>query len=192
MMNKILALLFIAPSASVGKLFCDKYEDLASSQAQQLDPRHYQGIWHEVASANVVLTKGCQCTYYNFTLTSDTEFSDVFTCHKNSPAAEPTVLPNHGSFSADLPGKMVESLGLVSPPYWVLEVWGDYEYSLVYACVPVVGEYVYFLSRTPDIPEVVRSQMNAYATKNGISLSAVKEVPMDGCSFNQNAAALSV
>merc|ERR1711862_927251 len=97
-----------------------------------------QGVWFEVASAHVFLTKGCQCTHYNFSLTSETKFDDTFTCHKGSPTAKPTVIHNHGSFPADMPGKMVESLGPVSLPYWVLNVWGNYDLSLVYACEPVV------------------------------------------------------
>lgn len=69
------------------------------------------------------LTNGCHCTRYNFTLETDTTFSDIFTCRKGSPTGSVTTLPNHGSFPADEPGKMKESLGPVSPPYWVLKVW---------------------------------------------------------------------
>merc|ERR550532_2480464 len=160
---------------------CKSYEELSTKTAQQLDPRRYQGIWYEVASHNVIGTGSCQCTFYNFTLTSNTTFKDTFTCHKGSPTAAPFVLHNHGSFPADMPGKMVESLGPVSPPYWVLNIWGDYEYSLVYACVPILGEYIYFFSRTRAIPEDVRAEMNSFATSQGISLAQIREVPMAGC-----------
>jgi hypothetical protein len=105
-------------------------------------------FWYEVVSHNVPFVDSCHCTRYNFTLTGSTSFSDVFTCNKGSPSAKPFAIHNVGSFEADTPGKMVESLGPVSPPYWVLRLWGSagkYDYSLVYACVGLLGlkaEYI--------------------------------------------------
>ena len=75
-----------------------------------------------------------------------------------------TVIHNHGSVDPKTPGKMVESLGPVSPPYWVLNLWGDYEYSLVYACVDLVvtkSEYVYFFGRNSSIPANIMADMRA-------------------------------
>ena len=86
---------------------------------------------------------------------------------------------------------MVESLGPVSPPYWVLNLWGDYEYSLVYACVDLIvtkSEYVYFFSRNSSIPQRVMADMRDYATSMNISLANVKNVPMDGCTWDKEKA----
>merc|ERR1719158_1758674 len=100
-------------------------------------------------------------------MTSTSEFKDDFTCHKSSPTSVPTVLNNLGSIHAKMPGKMVESLGPVRPPYWVLNLWGDYDYALVYACVDLYvtkSEYVYFFSRNSTIPASVMSEMRDFAT----------------------------
>ena len=97
-----------------------------------------------------------------------------------------TVIHNHGSVDPKTPGKMVESLGPVSPPYWVLNLWGDYEYSLVYACVDLVvtkSEYVYFFGRNSSIPANIMADMRAYATSMNISLAGVEDVPMAGCQW---------
>ena len=65
---------------------------------------------------------------------------------------------------------MSESLGPVSPPYWVLELWGDYEYALVYACVDLLvteQEYAYFFASTsarPLAPAPVRPCLGANGT----------------------------
>ena len=84
-------------------------------------------------------------------------------------------------------GMMSESLGPVSPPYWVLELWGDYEYALVYACVDLLvtkQEYVYFFARNASIPAPVLGTMKTYAVNKGIDLSAVTAIPMSGCEWD--------
>ena len=80
---------------------------------------------------------------------------------------------------------MVESLGPASPPYWVLHIWGDYAFALVYACVgsPWLGEYTYFFSRTPTIPPDQYLAMTNFALERNISLASVRDVPMDGCKW---------
>ena len=129
-------------------------------------------------------------------MVTENTFTDIFSCEKDG---KPFTIPNHGSFDSSTPGKMVESLGPVSPPYWVLAIWNkdgvllsdskdesDYAYALVYACVgsPLLGEYTYFFSRLNDtIPDSVYSEMRSYATDHDIGLSSVKQVPMDGCSW---------
>ena len=90
-------------------------------------------------------------------MVTSTTFTDDFTCNKKSPESDVFTIHNKGSFEAETPGKMVESLGPASPPYWVIGLWdaggslvededpdGDsYSFALVYACVgsPLFGEY---------------------------------------------------
>ena len=123
--------------------------------------------------------------------TSPTAFEDVFTCHKKSPTGSVTRLDNHGSFSLDLPGKMVESLGPASPPYWVLKTYKapaapGYEAALVYACVGALGikaEYVYLFSREPTLPDGVEADMRAHLAAHNISQGAIEKVPMANCTW---------
>merc|ERR1711907_59355 len=162
-LSSIVALLMLGALCQ-GRLTCPKYGEVATDEAAHLDPVRYQGYWYEVYSHNVFLVDACQCTRYNFTVQTN----------------------NKGSWDPDTPGKMVESLGPASPPYWVLKYWGDYEYALVYACVgsPLLGEYTYFFSRVPTIPDEVYANMTAYAKENDISVSSVTKVPMDGCTWS--------
>jgi len=186
--------------AAVADLECPSYESIATPAAAQLDTSRYEGFWYEVFSHNVFLTDGCQCTRYNFTMQAATTFTDTFTCHKKSPDAPPYVIDNKGSVTPGTPGKMVESLGPASPPYWVLSLWDGngqpysksspssqepYAYALVYACVgsPLLGEYTYFFSRNSSIPDAQYDRMRAYATDNKIGLKDVKAVPMAGCTW---------
>lgn len=190
----VLARLALLLSAALAHT-CPEYEAISTPEAQRLDPDKYvKGFWYETNSANVFLTKGCQCTRYNMTRTSPTTFDDVFTCHKNAPNGAVTTLPNKGSFDADVPGKMVESLGPVSPPYWVLKVYpelpdpdgADYAASLVYACVGALGfssEYVYLFSRTPTLPAGVEADMRSHLALHNISQDAILKVPMANCTW---------
>uniref|UniRef100_A0A7S1RVR7 Lipocalin/cytosolic fatty-acid binding domain-containing protein n=1 Tax=Alexandrium catenella TaxID=2925 RepID=A0A7S1RVR7_ALECA len=191
-MARALMLAALLPTVSAF-VSCPAYTDISTPKAQQLSPQRYQGLWYEVASANIFLAKGCQCTNYNFTLAGAATFSDVFSCRKGGPSADAMVLPLHGSFEADMPGKMAEgAVGPVTAPYWVLDLWGDYEYSLVYSCVPLLVakvEYVYLFSRTPQIPAGVMQEMRAFAAARNISLAAVQDVPMEGCGAKGAAAA---
>merc|ERR1712054_409282 len=99
-------LLALLGAASVhGRLTCPDYTDIATSEASNLDPLRYQGFWYEVYSHNVFLVDGCQCTRYNFTVQTNTTFTDVFTCHKNSPTSDPYVINNKGSWDTNTPGK---------------------------------------------------------------------------------------
>ena len=168
---------------------CPTYEQVSTREARQLDTHAYAGFWYEVYSANVFLADDCHCTRYNWTLTSPTTFADTFTCHKGSASGHLFSAPNHGSFPASEPGKMVESLGPVSPPYWVLRLRGaapSYDYSLVYACAGALGvkeEYLYLFSRKPTIPPDVLAEMHGHLTNHSISYAEVKQVPMEGCEW---------
>ena len=104
---------------SQASLLCPAYDMIATSTARYLDPERYQGFWYEVYSHNVPLVKSCHCTRYNFTLSGSTTFTDDFTCRKKAPDAPLYTIHNKGSFDAAEPGKMRESLGPTSPPYWV-------------------------------------------------------------------------
>lgn len=195
------ALYFLGIILSTRTIFarwtCPSYDELATPFATTLDPKTYEGLWYEVYSHNVFLVESCHCTRYNWTLGEGDTFTDDFTCHKKSPDSDLFVIHNKGSFDANAPGKMVESLGPASPPYWVLAIWGEdgkllsgdanveYAYALVYACVgsPLLGEYTYFFSRNDTIPDSVYADMRSYAETHKIGLSSVKKVPMEGCSF---------
>ena len=177
--------LIVLVGVTHGRLTCPKYEQLATPTARQLDPTQYQGYWYEVFSHNVVIVESCECTRYNWTLTGPTTFTDDFTCHKSHPDAPLFVVHNKGSFHPDERGKMVESLGPARPPYWVLHIWGNYDFALVYACVgsPLLGEYTYFFSRNASIPAPQYAEMRRFAEERNISLSGVREVPMAGCKW---------
>ena len=185
-MTRAAFVLLLAAFHSVLAKTCQDYEAISTVEAQQLDPKKYvRDFWYETLSANVFITHGCRCTRYNMTLTSNTTFTDVFTCLKGDDV---TTLDNHGSFPEEMPGKMVESLGPVSPPYWVLKTYGDdYDYALVYACVGALGltsEYVYMFSRTPTLPADVEADMRAHLAQHDLAQDAITRVPMDNCTFS--------
>ncbi len=207
MLPRVLALVAVAAALSAPRaaaaplrLTCPSYEELATPYAAHLDASRYEGFWYEVASHNVVLVADCHCTRYNFTMVpgNPLAFTDDFTCRKKSPDAPLFVIHNKGNLDKNEPGKMTESLGPVNPPYWVIGLWDNngtriadddgqtpYAYALVYACVgsPLLGEYTYFFSRGPTIPDDTIQEMRDFATERNISIASAKPVPMDGCKW---------
>ena len=66
MMTTMAILLGLGAASSVAAWpsSCPDYEAVSTPEAQHLDPDIYvQGFWYEIYSANVFLTKGCECAY---------------------------------------------------------------------------------------------------------------------------------
>eukprot|EP00927_Polykrikos_kofoidii_P067257 TRINITY_DN62769_c0_g1_i1.p1 TRINITY_DN62769_c0_g1~~TRINITY_DN62769_c0_g1_i1.p1 ORF type:complete len:196 (-),score=35.84 TRINITY_DN62769_c0_g1_i1:147-734(-) len=156
---------------------------------QNLDVNKYEGTWYEVASQNVGLLSSCSCSRYLFKMTSASTFDDRFTCTKGGkPAGIDLVLKGKIPNMTE-PAKMVESpvfSWMPSAPYWVLEVGDDFDYAIVYACVPIVGEYIYIFHRDPQAlakklvdVEGVKSKLTAM----GIDASQVKVVSQSSCTY---------
>uniref|UniRef100_A0A7S1PX67 Lipocalin/cytosolic fatty-acid binding domain-containing protein n=1 Tax=Alexandrium catenella TaxID=2925 RepID=A0A7S1PX67_ALECA len=179
----LLSLLLSAAGASVS---CARYEDLATHEAMHLDAKRYQGFWYEVAGVSGFIDGSCACTRMKFELEGPTSFKDTYTCRKPSPEGNIVLPPVRGSFPAGMPGKMEGPMKPVTMPYWVVGLWGDYEYSLVYSCAPLLvtkAERLYFFSRKPEIPAEVMKEMRAFAAARNLSLAYVKDVPMAGCKW---------
>jgi len=162
---------------------------LSTPAAQQLDPKKFAGMWWEIASRNIpLITDYCRCSKYQFELTSETTFTNQFICDQAFPVS--LLLPvlnisTSGGFDPEMPGDMYENFtDSLSADYWVLNLWGDYEYAFVYACLEVAwstSEFVYVFSRTRTLPDNIRKEMFDYAESVGISTSRVKEVPLANC-----------
>eukprot|EP00930_Biecheleria_cincta_P103533 TRINITY_DN95535_c0_g1_i1.p1 TRINITY_DN95535_c0_g1~~TRINITY_DN95535_c0_g1_i1.p1 ORF type:complete len:198 (-),score=33.52 TRINITY_DN95535_c0_g1_i1:82-675(-) len=154
-----------------------------------LDVSKYEGTWYEVASQNLGLLSACSCSRYLFSMTSNNTFDDHFTCTKSgNPRGIDLVLKGRIP-DLEQPAKMEESpmySWLPTAPYWVVEVGKAYEYAVVYACVPVAGEYIYIFHRDPhaltkkllDVPSI-----QAKLTTMGINASQVKIVSHSSCDY---------
>ncbi|CAE8582692.1 unnamed protein product, partial [Polarella glacialis] len=165
----------------------------------ELSLKSYEGTWYEVASQNLGVLSACSCSTYHFAMTSDRTFDDRFTCTKggNPSGVEMTLKGRIPDLSEA--AKMVESpvfSWMPSAPYWVVEVGKDYEYAVVYACVPVLGEYIYVFHRHPEAISKRMIDLNSIQsrlTTMGIDASQVKIVPHPAsCQYPAHAASAAV
>lgn len=122
-------------------------------------------------------------------MTSNNTFDDRFTCTKGgNPKGIDLVLKGR---IRDLqqPAKMEESpmySWLPTAPYWVVDVGEEYEYAVVYACVPVAGEYIYIFHRDPHALTkklLDLAAITAKLTSMGIDASQVKVVQHSSCDY---------
>lgn len=155
-----------------------------------LDMEKYPGTWYEVASQNVGLLSSCSCSRYEYKMTGALTFDDRFTCTKGGKAGGLDLVLKGRIPDAGVLAKQDESplySWLPTAPYWVLEVGKDYEYAVVYACVPVVGEYIYVFHRNPQALTsglIDLDAIKARLTAQGIDASQVRVVPQPAnCSY---------
>ena len=182
---------------------CPSYEDVVfdTNKLKAFEFHRFEGRWFEIASHNVeVLTTGCHCTHYSVNNASDdAHWGDHFFCNKGGSNGELKTLNSTGYFSddAEYPGKLTEKFNSFVPrtAYWVLDVEADsatdsYDAAFVYACVDLLvskDEYVYIFQRTPELNATLKDDWLNQAKSKGIDVSDVKDVPMEGCSFNSHA-----
>jgi len=150
---------------------------------ENLDMQKYPGTWYEVASQNLGLLSSCSCSRYEYKMTGDLTFDDRFTCTKNGKAGALDLvlkgkIPDAGALAKQEESPLVS--WLPTAPYWVLEVGKEYEYAVVYACVPVVGQYIYVFHRNPQALAnglIDLQAIKARLTAQGIDASQVQVVP---------------
>ncbi len=154
---------------------CPPFDALASPAVAHFTLSDFAGVWYELESTAIEMTDTCHCTRYNISVELDGGWRDQFECRKHSPRSARTLVPSRGHASSDerFPGRMSATFfHSLSSPFWVLDVFSDtqngaWQYALVYACVSPRGiksEYVWLLSRTPDITEAARSHFVEYCT----------------------------
>mmetsp|Transcript_48427 Transcript_48427/g.103758 ORF Transcript_48427/g.103758 Transcript_48427/m.103758 type:complete len:197 (-) Transcript_48427:257-847(-) len=159
------------------------------SVVPNLDLSRYEGTWYEVASQNLGVLSACSCSRYLFKMTSDDTFDDRFSCTKGGKPGGIDLTLKGKIPNTTVPAKMVESpmfSWLPSAPYWVVEVGKDYEYAVVYACVPIAGEYIYIFHRDSQAlskklidVETISSKLTAM----GVDASQVKVVSHSSCEY---------
>merc|ERR1711879_301469 len=154
----------------------------------------YPGTWYEVASENLSFLSGCSCSRYVYKMTGAQTFDDYFSCtHGGKPAGIALTLKGQ---IPDLAKPAVQKESpmfsfMPTAPYDILEVGKDYEYAVVYACVPLPFgnkvQTIYIFHRDPQAVAKkaidlagISSRLNAM----GIDTSNIKTVPQPAnCSY---------
>jgi apolipoprotein D and lipocalin family protein len=135
-----------------------------------VDISKYAGKWYEIASFPQRFQKGCHCTVAEYT-SSDKGYIIVENrCNKNSTDGKVSSIkgkafiePNSGNAKLK-----VQFFWPFKGKYWIIDLADDYSYA-------VVGhpnrKYLWILSRTPKMNEVLYKQIIKRIKEKGFDIS---------------------
>jgi len=137
------------------------------------DVERYLGRWYEIASFPQSFQKGCTGTTAEYSLIDNETVRVLNSCYLNSlngklkQAEGKATIPDLND-----PSKLeVSFFWPFSGAYWVIELGEDYEYS-------VVGhpsrDYLWILSRTPQMDEAKLQGILARTAAKGFDMSRLK------------------
>lgn len=147
---------------------------IAMSQTLQtvpyVDLNKYAGKWYEIASFPQSFQKGCKCTTAEYTLTDKGFVIVENRCFKKSIDGKETYIKGK-AFVVENSGNAKLKVQFFCPfrgKYWIIDLADDYSYA-------VVGhpnrKYLWILSRTPIINDVVYQQIIAKIKEKGFDIS---------------------
>lgn len=141
---------------------------------KELDLNRYLGKWYEIASIPQVFQKDCVGVTATYSLKPDGNIDVLNECHKKtldgpySSAHAKAWLPN----AAD-PGKLkVQFFWPFTADYWVIELANDYSYAVV---SHPSRDYLWILSRTPQMNEGIFQGIMSRLKQNGFDLSKINK-----------------
>ncbi len=140
---------------------------------QDFQVGRYLGLWYEIAAIPQSFQKGCTGTTAEYSLINEKTVRVVNRCFVDSLEGELKVA--HGKAKIpdlSVPSKLsVSFFWPFSGDYWVIELGGDYEYS-------VVGhpsrDYLWILSRSPHMEESQIQEILDRQALKGYDISRVK------------------
>jgi apolipoprotein D and lipocalin family protein len=135
----------------------------------------YLGKWYEVARLPQWFQKDCVSATADYSQNKDGTIGVLNTCIRAdgtersiSGVAEPVDGPNN-RLRVKFPGSFFARLAPIPEEgnYWIIDVTPDYRYA-------VVGtpdrKFLWFLSRSPEVPQAQFDRMKAIAKKQGFDL----------------------
>ncbi|MES2764901.1 MAG: lipocalin family protein [Bacteroidota bacterium] len=140
----------------------DKYPPLET--AKNVDLKKYTGKWYEVARLPFREESGCRNTFAEYSLNDDGTIKVYNKCLKSDGEMEDV------EGKAEVVDKTTNSKLKVtffwpfSGDYWILYVDENYQHALVGT---PSREYLWLLSRTPQMNDVVKNQLVGIAQSSG-------------------------
>ena len=133
---------------------------------KNVDLKKYSGKWYEIASYPQRFQKGCHCTTAEYTL-SDSGYVIVENrCNKDSANGKQSYIRGK-AFVEKNSGNAKLKVQFFWPfrgKYWIIDLADDYSYAVV---SHPNKKYLWILSRTPSMDEILYSQiLNRLKEKN--------------------------
>lgn len=144
---------------------CTSDNPINNTPVRELDLNRYLGQWYEVARFNHSFERGLTACTANYSLNNDGTIRVLNSGFKKGEVN-----------SAEGKAKTTNTIGLLRvsffgpfySDYRVLMVTEDYSYALVGSGT---DKYLWILSRTPDVPEPIRTQILQEAVRRGYNIN---------------------
>jgi apolipoprotein D and lipocalin family protein len=143
--------------------------------APKVDTNRYLGKWYEVAHFPQWFQKGCVSATADYSQNKDGTIGVLNTCSKADGSqrsvvgiAEPVDSLNN-RLRVRFPGNFFSRLAPVPEEgnYWIIDVTKDYRYAIVGT---PDRQFLWFLSRSPNIPQAQLDRMKAIVKEQGFDL----------------------
>ena len=151
---------------------CKQHKPLET--VDYVDLKKYAGKWYEIASFPQRFQKGCHNTMAEYQLTDKDYIKVINRCNKGSikgelNKVEGKAFVQKGSGNSKL---KVQFFWPFRGKYWIIDLPDDYSYA-------VVGhpnrEYLWILSRTPDMDEELYKEIISRVEKKGFDISKLEK-----------------
>ena len=139
-----------------------------------VDLQRYEGTWYEIASFPQRFQKGCHCTTATYTATEEDFVVVENRCRKDSINGEESYIKGKAYIVENTNNAKleVEFFWPFKGDYWIIDLDKDYQYA-------VVGhpnrEYLWILSRTPQMSDSLYSEITKRIADKGFDLSILQK-----------------
>lgn len=139
-----------------------------------VDLQRYQGTWYEIASFPQRFQKGCHCTTATYTATQEDFVVVENRCRKDSINGEESYIKGKAYIVENTNNAKleVEFFWPFKGDYWIIDLDKNYQYA-------VVGhpnrEYLWILSRTPQMSDSLYSEITKRIADKGFDLSILQK-----------------
>lgn len=181
-MKKLLIILTVLGFTTMACASVNDFEPLKLEQNVSI--LKYQGLWHEIERIDFKFERGCGNVTAKYTLTKKGKVKVLNSCTKvkrsgeiKTKAAKGVAFVVDSKTNAKLKVSFVpffKWLGWFAGDYNIIKLGDNYEYVLVGS---EDREYLWILSRTPNLSEEIKDMLKAEARAQGFDTSKLIVTP---------------
>ncbi len=140
---------------------------------KNVDLKKYCGKWYEIASYPQRFQKGCHCTTAEYTLTDKDYVIVENRCNKDSVSGKQSYIKGKAFIEKNTGNAKlkVQFFWPFKGSYWIIDLADDYSYAVV---SHPNKNYLWILSRKPQMDEQIYSQILFRLKEKGFDLSKIK------------------
>jgi apolipoprotein D and lipocalin family protein len=138
-----------------------------------VDVKKYAGKWYEIASFPQIFQKGCHCTTAEYTMTDKGYLIVENRCNKDSINGKQSYIKGKAFVeeNSDNAKLKVQFFFPFRAKYWIIDLADDYSYAVV---SHPNRKYLWILSRTPKMSDVVYQQILSWLKDKGFDLTKLQ------------------